>query len=83
MIRTDASCELNTVDPRTHTALTAVLHGMDPRSVEDLCRSAQREALAHRDDGPPELHDDLSAMVCAALDVHEFRAMVAVPASGR
>ncbi len=71
------------VDPRTRTALTAILHGMDPRSVEDLCRSAQREAVIHRDDGQPELQDDLCAMVSAALDVHEFRAMVAAPAKIR
>ena len=70
------------MDPLTRTTLTAVLHGMDPRSVEDLCRSAQREAVIHRDDGQPEVLEDLSAMVSAALDVHEFRAMVAVPANG-
>jgi hypothetical protein len=68
---------VKSLDPRTRTALTAVLHGMDPRSVEDLCRFAQREAVIHRDDGQPELQDDLCAMASAALDVHEFRAMVA------
>ena len=69
------------MDPRTQTAFTAVLHRMDPLSVEDLCRAAQREVATHRDAGQPQLHEDLLAMVCAAIDVHEFRAIPLVAAS--
>jgi hypothetical protein len=71
---------MSRVDPRTQAAFTAVLHGMDPLSVEDLCRAAQREVALHRDAGQPRLQEDLFAMVSAALDVHEFQAIPCVSA---